>query len=787
MADGDNKEGYKISLDEQRRIAGLTGRQRDEQEFGPLTDAEAQLFAAIDESVGTDSDRVSAESERVSQINLIRELNNLESLPSDEREPDWQERRDWLIAQLEDSVRAERERERYLDTSLRLFTRLDTQKENALETIRGFAGLRPNRNEILGPLNDFADKIESLRKDGDEGSEQRRAGELKAAALEFELKKARLEVTEAIDSYNPVVPLRLKALRELEISEDERVPLNNAQIRELLKILDDPELNRLYGKQAEAFRDEYNALVRIHNFAVAGKGKGAVEITTALGELDQKALVELFGGQQTTVRIKIGENADGSVLTEERTVPLGEAVRMATVDVYEADRRKFAELSALNLGQKEAEMRLEEETFLGNKKRTFKARREVDPSGVVTIVDDIEQAYRNATTEEEKNRLLTENSDLLAEGYKAKKDLEKRYVDDILDSDFLSPEKIAEFRTQNQRGGEVTDEQIKSEIRASYDFQSRRIELSQKLDNVTGFMETTVAPIMIAPISVVASEPLKNGETHTYVFAGKFKDNPLVKQRYPQDVVEAGGKVNSKILDVMDPIFSDGFYKYPDPGVKMMTEIFKINNESGTTEEWLIKFRDLDVLSKIRENPEVVNNLKDDVYKDAAAAQAAELYDKFETFQRDPNEEAAKVLMSAYFGKNPEDRRKFNMQVIEALARYRMRINGIFSYSDNKERQNWGPSRIVDYIRKAREATLIGEAEEKALIKKLFGGRLIKNGKLRLEMIGKPAEFGKAWAQEVIGWDKNDKSKLLKHWGGFGVNLFKTIFNQSKAQIKQDL
>ena len=754
-----DNEKHIISLEEQARV-----------EDQPLasTQAEAQLFSAIDRAMGvehqTRDEEVTREADENhrTQIEYIRELNSIEL---ELRNADsatraiLEARRDELKTELESMVATEKEKERYLDAGLRLFTRLQTQKDAILANLKAFRGLTPNRNELMNPLNAFVDKIESLRKEGDPNTPERREGELKAAALEFELRKTREEVLAAIENYNPVESLKLNALTELELAEDQRVARDNPQIRKLLEILNDPELSRKFGKDVEAFRDEYNALVRIHNFAVAGKGKGAVEITAALGELDQAALVELFEAEE---------------------------LRRDIIDAYIADRRVFDELDLAQLDQKEAEAQLEERTILGNNKRTFKRVEVPDPRDPTKTVD-LETLYRTTSSEDAKKALIEANPTLLTEGYKLKKAWETKYVDDVLAGEFFSGEAISAFRVSEGVATTVADSEVKKLIEASYSFKSRKIVLGQEMDNMIGFLETTVAPMVVEPIRVIPTEPLKNGDTIGYIFAGKYKDNILVKTRYPQDVLEAGGKINGKILNITGPIFDNGFYKYGDPGFKLMTETFGMEKPTDPTKandvtDWLERFKTVDALSKIRNNPEVVNKLKDDVYKDAAAAQANEMYDKFEAFQREPNEESAKALMASYFSKTPEDRRNFNMQVIEALLKYKMKINGIYAFTDKNERQNWGARRVEDYIHKALEAGLIGKREENELKRRVFKGKDIKVGGVKIATIpalGKKAEMVGAWTKEVFG-PKNLWNNLIWGWT-------KTLFKESTDQIKSDL
>jgi len=755
--------------DQERKIISLEEQARVDNQPLASTQAEAQLFSVIDRAMGVEHQtrdeevtREADESHRT-QIEYIRELNSIEL---ELRNADsatraiLEARRDELKTELESMVATEKEKERYLDAGLRLFTRLQTQKDAILANLKAFKGLAPNRNELMNPLNAFVDKIESLRKDGDPNTPERREGELKAAALEFELRKTREEVLVAIENYNPVESLKLNALTELELAEDQRVARDNPQIRKLLEILNDPELSRKFGKDVEAFRDEYNALVRIHNFAVAGKGKGAVEIMEALRELDSEALLELFAAEE---------------------------LRRDIVDAYIADRRVFDALDYVPQGQmpmaqKEAEARLEEETLLGNNKRTFKRAEVPDPRDPTKLVD-LETLYRTTSSEDAKKALIEANPTLLTEGYKLKKAWEAKYVDDVLVGEFFSDEAISVFRVNEGVATTVPDSEVKKLIEASYAFKSRKIVLGQEMDNMIGFLETTVAPMVVEPIRVTPTEPLKNGDTIGYIFAGKYKDNILVKTRYPQDVLEAGGKINGKILNITGPIFDNGFYKYGDPGFKLMTETFKVEmpDDPKNVTDWLERFKTVDALREIRNNPDVVNKLRDDVYKDAAAAQANEMYDKFEAFQREPNEESAKALMASYFSKTPEDRRNFNMQVIEALLKYKMKINGIYAYTDSNERQNWGARRVEDYIHKAREAGLIGQREEGELKRRVFKGKEIKLGKVKILTIpalGKKAEMVGAWTKEILG-PKNLKDTAFS-W-------VKTLFKVSADQIKSDL
>lgn len=755
-------ERHTISLEDQARV-----------ENQPLasTQAEAQLFEIIDRTMGVEPQN-SAQTEYIEQVGYIRELNALESelvsVPQEQVElrRQLEARRNELRTNLEVMVRTEKDKERYVDVSLRLFTRLQTQKETALLTVKTFTGLRPNANEIMGPINGFRDRIESLRKEGDPGSQERKDAELKAAALEYEFSKVRAEVEEAIKNYNPVRSLRLNALTELELAEDQRVARDNPQIRELLKILNDPELSQRFGKEVEDFRDEYNALVRIHNFAVAGRGKGAVEITTALGELDQAALVELFGADE---------------------------LRQDIIGAYIVDRNVFSRLDGLILNQDEAEAVLEETTVLGNNKRTFVRTSVPDPNNPDREID-LETLYRTTSSEAEKKALIDRYADKLTGGYKTKKAWEKKYVDDVLSAEFFTEEQKSDFRRREGIDESVADAGLIAMIEASYEYKSRKIILGQHLDNMVGFLETTVAPMAIKPIKVKTLEPLKNGGTEAYIFAGKYKDNPLVKARYPQDVLESGGKVNSRIIDITNPIFDKGFYKYTDPGFKLMTEIFKM--EEPTVDQgqdkvvaWLDGFKSADVLSRIRENPEIVNKLKDDVYKDAVTVQSSEMYDKFEAFQREPSEESAKALMASYFSKTPEDRRSFNMDVIEALLKYKMKINGIYAFKDFNERGNWGARRAEDYIKKAREAGLIGLREENELMRRIFTGaslpigfgrriQITPGGRFGKEVFSKPLEFAGAYTKEVFG---------IKNIMSTGKSWLKTLFNESVSQIKSDL
>ncbi len=761
-----DNEKHIISLEEQARV-----------EDQPLasTQAEAQLFSAIDRAMGVEHQtrdeevtREADESHRT-QIEYIRELNSIEL---ELRNADSAARailvarRDELKAELESMVTTEKEKERYLDAGLRLFTRLQTQKEAILANLKAFRGLTPNRNELMNPLNAFVDKIESLRKEGDPNTPERREGELKAAALEFELRKTREEVLVAIENYNPIGPLWLAVLREIELSEDQRINLANTQIRKLLEINDDSELSVKFGDEVEVYQKKFNALARIHNFAVAGKGKGAVEIMEALRELDSEALLELFAAEE---------------------------LRRDIVDAYIADRRVFVELNRLGLDQKEAEARLEEETLLGNNKRTFIRVEVPDPRDPTKTVD-LETLYRTTSSEDAKKVLIEANPTLLTEGYKLKKAWEAKYVDDVLVGEFFSDEAISAFRVSEGVATTVPDSEVKKLIEASYAFKSRKIVLGQEMDNMIGFLETTVAPMVVEPIRVILPEKLKNDDTIGYIFAGKYKDNILVKTRYPQDVLEAGGKINGKVLNITGPIFDKGFYKYcdpesnmySDPGYKLMMETFGMEKPTDPAKandviDWLERFKTVDALRQIRNNPEVVNKLKDDVYKDAAAAQANEMYDKFEAFQREPNEESAKALMASYFSKTPEDRRNFNMQVIEALLNYKRKINNIYAFEDFSERKNWGARRIEDYIRKAREAGLIGLREENELKRRVFKGKDIKVGGVKIVTIpalGKKAEMVGAWTKEVFG-PKNLKDTAFS-W-------VKTLFKVSADQIKSDL
>jgi len=448
------------------------------------------------------------------------------------------------------------------------------------------------------------------------------------------------------------------------------------------------------------------------------------------------------------------------------------------------------------MAQKQAEARLEEETVLGNNKRTFKREVLVDPNDPtkVTYTDELETLYRTTSSDAEKKALIAANQTRLTEGYKLKKAWETKYVDDVLADEFFSTDMIASFRTTEGVAPTVTEAEVKKMIEASYKYNSRKIILAQEMDNMIGFLETTVAPMVVEPIRVKTTETLKNKRTEGYIFAGKYKDNILVKTRYPQDVLEAGGKINSRVLDITSPIFDKGFYKYcdpesnmySDPGYKLMMETFGMEKPTDPVKandviDWLERFKTVDALRQIRNNPEVVNKLKDDVYKDAATAQASEMYDKFEAFQKEPNEESAKALMASYFSKTPEDRRNFNMQVIEALLNYKRKINNIYAFEDFSERKNWGARRIEDYIRKAREAGLIGLREENELKRRVFKGKEVRLGKLKIATIptlGKKAEMVSAWTKEVFG-PKNLKDTAFS-W-------VKTLFKVSADQIKSDL
>lgn len=742
-------------------------------------DAEKQDRESAFAAFGAKPPEVAAVAEETSHINYIRDLNSTDidieierkndgDTPSEKRK-ELEAKRDGLVRELESMVTTEKEKERYLDASLRLFTRLQVQKEAVLDSLKAFKGLTPNRNELMNQLNSFVDKIEGLRKEGDVGTPERREAELKAAALEFELRKAREEVLAAIENYNPIGPLWLAVLREFELAEDQKISRENTQIRRLLEILDVPNLRIRYGEDVYKYQEKFNALARIHNFAVAGNGKGAVEITAALGELDQAALVELFQAEE---------------------------LRKDIIDAYIRDRIVFDDLNLAGMAQKQAEARLEEETVLGNNKRTFKREVLVDPNDPtkVTYTDELETLYRTTSSDAEKKALIAANQTRLTEGYKLKKAWETKYVDDVLADEFFSTDMIASFRTTEGVAPTVTEAEVKKMIEASYKYNSRKIILAQEMDNMIGFLETTVAPMVVEPIRVKTTETLKNKRTEGYIFAGKYKDNILVKTRYPQDVLEAGGKINSRVLDITSPIFDKGFYKYcdpesnmySDPGYKLMMETFGMEKPTDPVKandviDWLERFKTVDALRQIRNNPEVVNKLKDDVYKDAATAQASEMYDKFEAFQKEPNEESAKALMASYFSKTPEDRRNFNMQVIEALLNYKRKINNIYAFEDFSERKNWGARRIEDYIRKAREAGLIGLREENELKRRVFKGKEVRLGKLKIATIptlGKKAEMVSAWTKEVFG-PKNLKDTAFS-W-------VKTLFKVSADQIKSDL
>jgi len=753
--------------DQERKIISLEEQARVDNQPLASTQAEAQLFSVIDRAMGVEHQtrdeevtREADESHRT-QIEYIRELNSIEL---ELRNADsatraiLEARRDELKTELESMVATEKEKERYLDAGLRLFTRLQTQKDAILANLKAFKGLTPNRNELMNPLNAFVDKIETLRKEGDPNTPERREGELKAAALEFELRKTREEVLAAIENYNPIESLWLDVLRELELAEDERISRRIPQITKLLEIINDPRWGQEYAEEIQKYQDKFNALAKIHNFAVSGKGKGAVEISEALKELDEAALLELFAAEE---------------------------LRRDVIDAYIADRYVFDELGEMGLGQKDAEARLEEETVLGNNKRTFKRQLVPDPSKPTQMIysDDLETLYRTTSSEDAKKALIEANSALLTEGYKLKKAWEAKYVDDVLAGEFFTTEAISSFKLNERVSDSVSDSEVKKMIEASYAFKSRKIILGQEMDNMIGFLETTIAPMVVRPIGVTLAEPLKNKKTQGYIFAGKYKDNILVKTRYAQDVLEAGGKINSSVLDITSPIFDKGFYEYEDPGFKLMTETFKVEkpDDPENVVDWLEKFKTVDTLREIRNNPEVVNKLKDDVYKDAAAAQANEMYDKFEAFQREPNEESAKALMASYFSKTLEYRRNFNMQVIEALLKYKMKINGIYAYTDSNERQNWGARRVEDYIHKAREAGLIGQREEGELKRRVFKGKEIKLGKVKILTIpalGKKAEMVGAWTKEILG-PKNLKDTAFS-W-------VKTLFKVSADQIKSDL
>jgi len=742
-------------------------------------DAEKQDRESAFAAFGAKPPEVAAVAEETSHINYIRDLNSTDidieierkndgDTPSEKRK-ELEAKRDGLVRELESMVTTEKEKERYLDASLRLFTRLQVQKEAVLDSLKAFKGLTPNRNELMNQLNSFVDKIEGLRKEGDVGTPERREAELKAAALEFELRKAREEVLVAIENYNPIGPLWLAVLREFELAEDQKISRENTQIRRLLEILDVPNLRIRYGEDVYKYQEKFNALARIHNFAVAGNGKGAVEITAALGELDQAALVELFQAEE---------------------------LRKDIIDAYIRDRIVFDDLNLAGMAQKQAEARLEEETVLGNNKRTFKREVLVDPNDPtkVTYTDELETLYHTTSSDAEKKALIAANQTRLTEGYKLKKAWETKYVDDVLADEFFSTDMIASFRTTEGVAPTVTEAEVKKMIEASYKYNSRKIILAQEMDNMIGFLETTVAPMVVEPIRVKTTETLKNKRTEGYIFAGKYKDNILVKTRYPQDVLEAGGKINSRVLDITSPIFDKGFYKYcdpesnmySDPGYKLMMETFGMEKPTDPVKandviDWLERFKTVDALRQIRNNPEVVNKLKDDVYKDAATAQASEMYDKFEAFQKEPNEESAKALMASYFSKTPEDRRNFNMQVIEALLNYKRKINNIYAFEDFSERKNWGARRIEDYIRKAREAGLIGLREENELKRRVFKGKEVRLGKLKIATIptlGKKAEMVSAWTKEVFG-PKNLKDTAFS-W-------VKTLFKVSADQIKSDL
>ena len=228
--------------DQERKIISLEEQARVDNQPLASTQAEAQLFSVIDRAMGVEHQtrdeevtREADESHRT-QIEYIRELNSIEL---ELRNADsatraiLEARRDELKTELESMVATEKEKERYLDAGLRLFTRLQTQKDAILANLKAFKGLTPNRNELMNPLNAFVDKIETLRKEGDPNTPERREGELKAAALEFELRKTREEVLAAIENYNPIESLWLDVLRELELAEDERISKRIPQITKL--------------------------------------------------------------------------------------------------------------------------------------------------------------------------------------------------------------------------------------------------------------------------------------------------------------------------------------------------------------------------------------------------------------------------------------------------------------------------------------------------------------------------------------------------------------------------
>ncbi len=649
---------------------------------------------------------------------------------------------DEISEALTTTLETESSKDAYRTDRDRIYTRIKDQEKRIIETIRATDSIRINKEELLNRFNDLSGAIQGLREKEVKKVEERQELDLRADALDIVLEKARLEVSSAIEAFNPLEIIKLRALQDLE--KPSEIPANSDKIRRFDEL--DPDTRQTFSPDIDQFKREYEALRRMHNFAVAAKGRGAKEVSEALSStLNYEALVDILGGAE------------------------GEAVRKMVLARYQADSAVFKAINnAPELkSEEEVRSRLKNETVLGNEGRVF--------------VDDDLQAQYVALSSDEQSGFEDAHQDNWTVGFKFKQQMKEVFVKSKLNAKFLE-NGVYRAKFAEINGFEIDDsdsakkEALTDKIKGSNEYSANKIAFEQRMAVARDFYETTIAPIVIEPIKV-APKPGDEGtkgkagkyfNDRNYIFAGNYKDNALIKDRFPQWMIEAGGnKVNFENQAIFEHIFlRDGFYKYTDPSEKLMA-LFG----SSSLEE----FKNIDDFGeKIKRNTNIVTNLKDDVYKDAAATETNDMYGKLEAFEMSPTEEGAKALMDSYFAKSPDDRREFNRRVLQALMVHKMSVNGVINVKgDNKPQYGrWGPRRVEDYLLK-QVPVYLGKSEMDQLLKELYGG------KVKRTFVSRPAEITKAFAREVL----SPKNLLLN----VPVFWIKTLFNQSKDQIKKDL
>ena len=680
-----------------------------------------------------------------------------------------------LKSELYDHVASEREADRYSGQGI--FTRIDNAKETAIKNVRAFSGSRINENEILGQLNMLQGTIDGMMKEGDAGSAERTESVKRASALQFELERARKEVVDAIAAFNPLERLKRDALLALEGID---IIPPNSLIRAFSQL--SPDDSQKYSPEIDIFKGEFEVLRRMHNFVVASRGKGAKEIKEAM-DLFHETLVNILG--------------DAS----------GEEIRKMVLARYQADAEVFDAINQATtlMSEDDARKKLRNETVLGNDFRVFrddaleaayKAIRNPDDKSdfedkyKVYFSDATIQAEYEALTDPAAKTAFEEGHKELKKsvlrvsgwtvGFQFKQEMKERFVKSGLKDEFLENEIFrAEFARKN--GMEMVDSDSDSEkkealtekIKNSDEYLVRKTILEQRMAAARDFYEITVAPIVIEPIKVAPKGPSISGDKRTYlngwnyIFAGNYANNPMIKDRFPQHMIEArGDDVNFRNQEIFGQIFKDGFYKYRDPSEVLMA-MFGANN--------IDEFKNMpDFADKLKNNPDFVSVLKNEAYGNAAVAETNEMFGKLEKFELNPTEEGAKTLMESYFGRTADDKREFNKRVLKALMLHKINVNGVLTVNGKELSQlgKWGPRRVEDYLLKQVPA-YIGKNEMNQLLKELYGG------KVRRTLVSKPAEISKAWMKEVLS-PKN----LLWDTPLFWV---KTLFEQSKDQIKKDL